>query len=249
MADAFLDEVKQYIRGHNAFLHHPFMKMVYEGTATKEQLAGWAAQYWVIPKTHLINNAGKLAHAQLFRGGFLTQLMETPYDKEIVALLGEGVMDEMGHTDISPVNHYDPYLKLCHALGVDTEDMRAANNLMPHSLLAMYTWTTTALNFSLLELLSSHNLVNDTVNVVAYPKFCDALQQHYGLSRDEAQWFDLHGEVDIEHGARSTEVLLKLIKTDEDRRTVWHAAKLGLGVKWILFDGVMRAYVDKSYVM
>lgn len=244
---AFLDDVKAFVRAHNAMEHHPLMQLIFTGKATEAQVKAWAKEFWVIPKTHLINNAGKLAHAQLLRGSFLNQLLDSEYNMEIVELLGEGVMDEMGRSDISPVNHYDPYWKLTDGLGIPRQEIGDPTQLLPQSVMTMYTWAMTALNFSLLELLSSHNLVNDTVNVHAYPRLCRALMDHYHLSHDAVQWFDLHGEVDIEHGARSTAVLEQLIRTEEDRRTVWHAVHLGLAVKWTLFDGVYHAYVDGSY--
>ena len=39
----------------------------------------------------------------------------------------------------------------------------------------------------------------------------------------------------------------KLIKTEDDCNLVRFAVKFGLGIKWMLFDGVMKAYVNKSY--
>ena len=90
---AFLDGLKQELVERNALIHHPLMKLLYEGKLTKGQLGGWAKQFWVIPHTHMINNAGKLAHAQLWRGGFLQQLLESPYDKELT--------DKLGHEPIS----------------------------------------------------------------------------------------------------------------------------------------------------
>lgn len=243
----FLDDVKAYILQRHPHIHHPIIKTILAGEASLEQVRGFAREFWVIPKTHLINNAGKLAHAHLFRGGFVNQLLASPYDRDVVELLGDSVMDEMGKTAISSVNHYDPYFAFAEALGLSREEVEDVDTLMPHSILAMYTWSMTALNFSLLELLSSHNLVNDTANPAAWPLFANALRAHYGLSDEAVAWFDLHGEVDKEHGARSTEVLAKLIQTDEDRTTVRRCAKLGLAVKWTLFDGVMRGYVDKSY--
>lgn len=244
---AFLEEVKAYILERHPHIHHPIIKMILAGEASREQVRGFAREFWVIPKTHLINNAGKLAHAHLLRGGFVTQLLASPYDRDIVELLGESVMDEMGKTAISSVNHYEPYFAFAEALGLSRDEVEEVDTLMPHSLLAMYTWSATSLNFSLLELLSSHNLVNDTVNPTAWPPFAAALRKHYGLSDEAVAWFDLHGEVDKEHGSRSTQVLAKLIQTDEDRTTVRRSAKLGLAVKWTLFDGVMRGYVDESY--
>lgn len=240
----FLDGMKGYVLERHPHIHHPLIKMILAGEATRDQLRGFAREWWVIPKTHLINNAGKLAHAHLQRGSFLTQLLASPYDRDVVELLGESLMDEMGKTEISSVNHYEPYFAFAEACGVSREEAEDVDTLMPHSLMAMYVWSVTALNFSLLELLASHNLVNDTANPVAWPPLANALRQHYGFSDEAVGWFDLHGEVDKEHGSRSTEVLAKLIQTDEDRITVARAVKLGLAVKWTLFDGVTRGYVD-----
>lgn len=246
--EAFLEKVKVYAREHSAFLHHPFARRLLNGEASREELKGFALQFWVIPKTHLVNNAGKLAHATLQRGGWLDQLLGSSYDPELIELLGGAVADEMGKTAISPENHYHCYFNLTDALGIPREMVGRPETLLPETLVAMHTWATTALQFSLLELIASHNLVNDAVNVVAYPRFCEALMNHYGLSREAVRWFDLHGEVDQEHNAMSTRVLTKLIQGPEDERLVWQAVKLGLGVKWAIFDAVQHAYVDGSWV-
>lgn len=245
----FLDEIKQDCRAHSAFLHHPFMKRLEAGQATLDEIRGWAQQFWVIPQTHLINNAGKLAHSQLLRGGWLDQLVGSGYQREIVDMLGDAVMDELGHTEISPENHYDCFFNLTDALGLPREQIGRPETLLPQSLVAMHTWASSALNFSLLELVASHNLVNDSVNIIAYPRFCQALTTHYGLSQEAVRWFDLHGEVDKEHNSMSTQVLKLLIRNDEDQARVRVAAKLGLGVKWSIFDAVWHAYVDGSYTV
>lgn len=244
---AFLDTLADEIVERNALIHHPLMKLIYEGELTRDQLAGWARQFWVIPHTHLINNAGKLAHAQLWRGGFLQQLLESPYDKTVTESLGDAVLDEMGKTEISPESHYDCYFYLTDALGIPMEQMGRPESLVPNSLIVMHAWTKSALEFSLLELIASHNFVNDNTNTLAYPKLCDALMTHYGLDKKAITWFDLHGEVDKEHGAMSRAVLETVIKNEEDHKIVRYAVTFGLGVKWALFDGVMNAYVNKSY--
>lgn len=245
----FLDTLSDEIVAHNAMIHHPLMRLFYAGKLSREQLQGWVKQFWVIPHTHLINNAGKLAHAQLWRGGIFQQLLESPYDKKITAEIGEAVLDEMGKTEISPKNHYDCFFVLCEELGVAKDQMGRSEDLLPNSLLVMHAWVQSALQFSLLELIASHNFVNDNTNTIAYPRVCQALMKHYGVSREAATWFDLHGEVDKAHGAMSRAVLTALIKTEEDLRVVRYAAKFGLGIKWTLFDGIMNAYVNKSYAI
>ena len=245
--EAILDELADEIVAHNAMIHHPFMSLFYAGALTREQLQGWAKQFWVIPHTHMINNAGKLAHAQLWRGGILQQLMETPYDKQLTGAIGEAVLDEMGKTKISPENHYDCYFYLTDALGIPKVEMGRFEDLLPNSLLVMHAWVNSALQFSLLELIASHNFVNDNTNTIAYPRVCEALMKHYGISKAAVTWFDLHGEVDKEHGAMSRKVLRTIAKSEDDVRVIRYAVRFGLGIKWSLFDGVMNAYVNKSY--
>lgn len=243
----FLEELKEHIVQRNAMMHHPLMKRLYEGQLTREQVVGWARQFWVIPHTHMINNAGKLAHAQLWRGGFLQQLLDSPYDKAMTAQLGQAVMDEMGKTAISPQSHYDCYFDLTDALGIPREEMGNPETLLPNSLIVMHAWTSSALGFSLMELIGSHNFVNDHSNTLAYPALCKALMEHYGLSESAVTWFHLHGEVDKEHGAMSRSVLSRLIRSEDDQRIVRYAVSFGLGIKWTLFDGVWNAYVEHHY--
>ena len=243
--DSFLDEMREYIHARNAMMNHPFMKLLMDGKLTRDQVAAWARQFWVIPHTHMVNNAGKLAHAQLWRGSFLQQLMESPYDKTLTEKLGAAGLDEMGKTEISPESHYDCYFYLTDGLGIPKEEMGRPADLLPNSLLVMHAWTHSALQFSLLELIGSHNFVNDHTNTIAYPRLCEALMKHYGLTKKQVTWFDLHGEVDKEHGAMSKYVLKTIIKTDEHRQLLRYAVNFGLGIKWALFDGVMNAYVNK----
>jgi pyrroloquinoline quinone (PQQ) biosynthesis protein C len=242
-----LDELRDQILREHALIHHPFMKAAIAGELTPEQVRGFVRDFWVIPHSHLINNAGKLAHAQLLRGPFSQQLLCSPYDKGITELLGESLADELGKTEISPVSHYDPYIDLATEVGIPENEIGNVAYLSPQAVIVMYTWTQTALNFSLLELLSSHNFVHDTANVVAYPPFCEALKRHYGLSSKAVRWFDLHGEVDKEHGSRARDILERLVRTEDDRQVARSCVRLGLGVFWCLLDGVMDRYVRGEY--
>lgn len=241
-----LDELRDKILAEHANTNHPLMKLLFAGELTIEQVKGFVREFWVLPHTHLINNAGKLAHAQLLRGGFIQQLYTSPYDMEIRDLLGESVADEMGKTEISPVDHYSCYFDLVHELGMTPSEVANPELLSPEAMVAMYVWTSSALHLSLLEILASHNFVNDVANTVGYPQVAEALRTNYGLSDRAVRWFSLHGEVDVEHGRRSRAVLERLIRSEDDELVVRRAVRLGLGVKWTLFDGVMNRYVNES---
>lgn len=246
-ASGVIKELHEKVMDEHARLHHPLIKGILAGELTRDQLAGYAREFWVIPHTHLINNAGKLAHAQLARGGWLEQLLASKYRQEIVDLLGESLADELGKTDISPIGHYECYLDFTDELGIPREEVGDPLSLSPMSLVTMHTWTSSALNFSLLELLGSHNLVNDTAAVVAMPRFHDALVGHYGISEKGAKWFDLHGEVDVEHGSRAKEMIASLMRGEEDEYVLRLAVQFGLGVMWTLYDGIMDKYVTHAY--
>jgi pyrroloquinoline quinone (PQQ) biosynthesis protein C len=243
----FFKGLREEILARHASLHHPLIKMLLNGELTREQLIGFVKQFWIIPHTHLINNAGKLAHAQLLRGSWMQQLLESPYDRTITASIGESVADELGKTAISPISHYDCFFDLTDELGIPREELGNPDSLLPTTLIVMHCWTSSALHFSLMELLASHNLVNDPVNIIAYPRICEALQRHYGLSKKATAWFDLHGEVDKEHGSRAEMILKQIVKTEEDRRIVRYCVTFGLGIRWTLYDGIMDAYVTGTY--
>lgn len=245
--EKLINELKEKILDEHARLHHPLIKAILAGELDRTQLAGFAREFWVIPHTHLINNGGKLAHGQLLRGSWLQQLLTSTYSHELVDMLGESLSDELGKTEISPINHYDCYFDFSDELGVPRKEMGDPLLLNPMSLVTMHTWTTSALQFSLLELLGSHNFVNDTATVIAMPKLCEAFRKHYGLSDKALVWFDLHGEVDVEHGHRATEIISSLIKNEEDEYLLRLAVQFGLGVLWTLFDGIMNTYVTGSY--
>lgn len=240
-------ELKEQILDEHARLHHPLIKAILAGELDRSQLAGFAREFWVIPHTHLINNAGKLAHGQLLRGSWLQQLLTSGYSHELVDLLGESLSDELGKTEISPINHYDCYFDFTDELGIPREEMGDPLLLNPMSLVTMHTWTTSALQFSLLELLGSHNFVNDTATVIAMPKLCVAFREHYNLSEKAITWFNLHGEVDIEHGHRATGIIQSLMKNEEDEYLLRMAVQFGLGILWTLFDGIMDMYVTGNF--
>lgn len=245
--DAFLDSLTAHILARHTYLNHPFFVRLHEGKVTREQLREWAIQYSVIPRTHLINNAGKVAHAQLIRGGPFEQLLDSPYDLEVTGLLGDAIMDELGHTEISPANHWEPYLEFTDALEIPREEVVNPDRLLPTTLVTMHAWTESAKNFPLIDLIGSHNFVNDAANVKGFPKMCESFRKHYGLSDKAIYWFDLHGEVDKEHGSMARRILKKYVQSEEDRRRLKYAVTFGLGVFWTLHDGVMAAHVEKSW--
>jgi pyrroloquinoline quinone (PQQ) biosynthesis protein C len=245
--EEFLDALTGEVMARHAYLHHPFFQLMYDGKLTRQQVQGWAKQFFVIPKTHLINNAGKLAHAQLIAGGPFEQLLESPYDREITRELGGAVMDELGHTEISPEDHWEPFLRLTDELDIPRDRVGHPDELLPTSLIVMYSWTESAKNFPLLDLIGSHNFVNDPANVAGCPRICEALTKHYGLSQKAVSWFDLHGEVDVEHGAMARKILAKYVRTDDQRRQLRYAVNFGLGIFWTLHCGVLDAYVNQTY--
>ena len=53
-----LDELRDKVLREHALIHHPFMKAAVAGELTAEQVKGFVRDFWVIPHSHLINNAG-----------------------------------------------------------------------------------------------------------------------------------------------------------------------------------------------
>ena len=125
--------------------------------------------------------------------------------------------------------------------------MENPDDLLPASLVTLHAWTESAKNFPLVDLIGSHNFVNDPANVRGFPRVCESFKKYYGLSDKATYWFALHGEVDKEHGSMARAILKKYVKTEADRQRLKYAVTFGLGVFWTLHDGVVAAYVNHTY--
>jgi pyrroloquinoline quinone (PQQ) biosynthesis protein C len=83
-----------------------------------------------------------------------------------------------------------------------------------------------------------------------FPEFAavfeKALEEHYGVAREDLEYFRLHGELDVEHGEGNVFILQRLVETGQvEERPGWgidYVLPTG-GQMFVMFlDGVYRRY-------
>ncbi|MEE8332497.1 MAG: iron-containing redox enzyme family protein [Alphaproteobacteria bacterium] len=75
-----------------------------------------------------------------------------------------------------------------------------------------------------------------------YNKVLPALRDIYKFKEDEIEHFWLHSEVDVEHGERGYQALLRHCTTREMQDMAVHYARASAYMRWFYFDGIYLHY-------
>ena len=70
----------------------------------------------------------------------------------------------------------------------------------------------------------------------------ESLLKNYGISEDNAIWFMVHGEADLEHRERALEDFANYASTPELRDRILWAASRSLDAMWLWHDGIYKRY-------
>jgi pyrroloquinoline quinone (PQQ) biosynthesis protein C len=78
----------------------------------------------------------------------------------------------------------------------------------------------------------------------AFGPFARALEQHYGCTRAQVAFWDVHEQADREHSAIGDHVVVRLATTPELQADVRRAVARSLELWWRFFDGMASAIED-----
>lgn len=75
-----------------------------------------------------------------------------------------------------------------------------------------------------------------------YSKVLPALREVYKFKEPDIEHFWLHSEVDVEHGGRAFDLLVKHCKSREEQAKCLHFARESAKMRWFHFDGIFLHY-------
>ncbi len=226
---------------------HPVVGAIVDGKATKEQLQGFCKQMWAIPKYNLAVAGGKISQLQPLPDD--PYGMGVPYDLKVVKHFCHILIDEAG-TEVFPhaptAGHYELYLRFAEGVGISREEMERVDIFLPKVVVALHSWVDMARSLPLIESAIGMNWINET----RFSRICTlldpALQKHYGLSREAAEFFSAHGEQDKQHSSIGPYLIERYATRPEIRERVWIAAKRGVGVWMSILDATWEAYFPSN---
>ena len=222
---ALCDRIDAII-AEKSILKHPFYQRWQAGEMTLDELKGYTCQYYqhvlafprYVSGTHA--NCDDLADRQ--------ELLENLREEE------EG-----------PNNHPELWLRFGEAIGLQREEMTAAEPLPE----------TTALDESFRRITKDSPFIAGIAALYAYesqvPEVAgtkmEGLKRYYGVdSPDGLRFFVVHHSLDVEHSAVTRNMVARYAEAPGAEETAVGAAEDACNALWGFLDGCYREYVEAA---
>ena len=198
-------------------LEHPFYQAWAAGTLTQEDLAFYSTQYW--------------RQVESFPG-YLDALVGRIEPGTARTSIEENLADERDD------DHPGLWVRFAEALGTDraTLDSTPAE---PETKACVADFENATKGASVPFALGMLYAYESHTPEVAETKVT-GLRDYYGIVGDAAEYFQLHGELDVEHSRELAAAIAEVATNDEDRAEAEAGAKAGAAAIYGLLDGVAR---------
>jgi pyrroloquinoline-quinone synthase len=211
-----LDQIDALIQ-RTSILYHPFYVAWEQGELTREQLATYAKMYY--------------PHVAAFPQ-YLVTTGATAQDPMVKAEIHNNLIDELNH----PKPHTELWLEFAESLGQDRREVvssdahSSAQNMVD-------TFNELAQKNAACGLAALYAYESQQPDVAVTKT--SGLKNHYRMTDPRAfTYFDVHGEIDIQHRAGERKALALLLDNGADSDEVMQAAEMALDAYWALLDGV-----------
>lgn len=224
--EAFISEIMDMVKRGRSFGGHPLWWKISEGRLAREQLQGFAKQFFL--QVVEFPRAVSALHSRC------------PHREERIKLAESVYEEETGRLSKSKP-HPELFLDFCAGLGVAREEVLAAEPL-PGTAALVHWFELSTRERPFLEGVAAINLAAEGQVVGAFGPFADALQRHYGLSKPAVAFWDVHELADAEHSDVGDHIVARHATTDEMQTGIRDAVRTSLRMWWLFFDDMDRAY-------
>jgi pyrroloquinoline-quinone synthase len=208
-----LDEATRPAR----ILEHPFYEAWRKGDLTKDDLGFYAGQYW--------------RQVEAFPG-YLNALADRLPD-DAAAVVRANLADEVDG------DHQGMWLAFADAVGARPEWVRASAP-EPETTECVDAFSRATKSASPAFALGMIYGYESQTPEVATTK-AEGLRGHYGIDGPGVEYFEVHGEIDVEHASELAGAIAQVATTEADLEEAAAGARAGADAIWKLLDGVARA--------
>ncbi|HYN35735.1 MAG TPA: iron-containing redox enzyme family protein [Actinomycetota bacterium] len=217
MAEKTLRQELDEATSDKRLLEHPFYKAWAEGTLTRSDLSFYAGQYW--------------RQVESFPG-YLDSLAGRMPDGAPRTTIESNLADERDD------DHPGLWKDFAAELGRD-ERALTVGEIEPETAACVESFAeatgTASLPFALGMLYAYESQTPEVADTKV-----KGLREHYGIDGQPVRYFELHGELDVEHSAELAGALEAVIDGDDDLASARAGARAGAEAIWGLLDGVAR---------
>jgi pyrroloquinoline quinone (PQQ) biosynthesis protein C len=239
-AEARVDELRALAQQlyRQKLLDHPFTHALRAGTLSRERIRGFILNHWTFSLE--INTAKSYAYHR-----FLPFLKRHP---EIYDLIVEQLADELAHP--GPGGHIRIQIPLLAAFDL-TEEQAAEAILIPEARAMIDSRVRMFLEGPMAEAYAI-GLTEGSVGQW-FGVWYHALTTHYGLTREQASYFDVHHEADTmehesgrAHALGNAYIVQKCLedgyRPERPGFTLESSVQLGADLWELFLDGILRRY-------
>jgi pyrroloquinoline-quinone synthase len=211
---------------------HPVIGMIERGELTREQLLGFAVQFYqLFPK--------------VFPKPIAMLYSRCPDDDDIETHLLENLVEEGTGQVSGSASHRDLYVEFGKVLGLSPDALNAAEPLPETA--ALLNWREVLFaERPWIEAMAAQGYALEGTAAERMKRIVRGLRERYAIPKEGMGYWTVHIEVEDEHGSVGAMAVERYAKTDEQQAAVQEAVQRTLDVFWLFFDGVKRCYVDED---
>jgi pyrroloquinoline-quinone synthase len=225
-ADEFIRDLVARIEARRTFGRHPLWLALADGKLGREQLKGFAVQFFL--QVREFPRAVSAMHANCPFADVRMELAESVYEEETGRISG------------CNQPHPELFIRFGEAVGLSRAEMIEGRPLpATRALIDWFELSTKQRSF--IEAAAAINLAAEGQVPGAFGPMARRLQQHYGLSREAVAFWDVHEIADAEHSHVGDNIVVRYATDAATQARARDALQHSLDAWWQFFDGIQAA--------
>jgi len=224
--EAFIQDLEARIQARRTFGGHPLWHEISDGKLSRDQLKQFAVQFFL--QVREFPRAVSAMHANC------------PFPEERMELAENIYEEETGRVSGANQPHPELFIRFGEALGLSRKDMVEGQPLPgTRALIDWFELSTKQRSF--IEGAAAINLAAEGQVPGAFGPMARHLQEHYGLSKEAVEFWDLHEMADADHSDVGDNIVVRHATDAAIQARVRDALQHSLDAWWQFFDGIQAA--------
>ncbi len=225
-SDAFVEDLRAMIDAGRSFGGHPLWHRIAEGRLSRSALRPFAVQFFL--QVREFPRAVSALHSNCTDAHQRVELAESLYEEETGRISG------------CDVSHPELFIRFGEGVGAPRTAM--IDGVPLPATAALIDWfERSTKEHPFIEGAAATNLAAEGQVPGAFGPFARALERHYGCTREQVAFWDIHEQADRDHSAIGDHVVVRLATTPALQADVRRAVARSLELWWRFFDGIAAA--------
>ncbi len=223
---AFIQDLEARIQARRTFGSHPLWHAIADGKLSADQLKLFAVQFFL--QVREFPRAVSAMHASC------------PFPEERMELAENIYEEETGRISGCNQPHPELFIKFGEAVGLERSEMTEGQPLpATRALIDWFELSTKQRSF--IEAAAAINLAAEGQVPGAFGPMARRLEEHYGLSKEAVEFWDVHEMADADHSDVGDHIVVHHATDAAIQARVRDALQHSLDAWWQFFDGIQAA--------